>query len=206
MTLILVFFLGVVSAFVGLIPPSMLNMTAVKISTTKGRKKAEVYAIGASITVFFQATIALLITKLLKENQYLVIYVKEVAAVIFILLSIYFLRKGLSERKENHTPKQRIKNNFTIGLLLSFLNMFAIPYYCGVGASLDMVGLLDFSNISILVFVTGATLGTFLILFLYIFTAQKVSHKLSLMTKNINFILAALTGVLGIITLVNLFL
>lgn len=206
MSLILVFFLGLISAFVGLIPPSMLNMTAVKISTTKGRQKAEVYAVGASISVFFQATIALLITKLLKENQYLLIYVKEVAAVIFILLSLYFFRKGFSERKENYTPKQRIKNNFTIGLLLSFLNMFAIPYYCGVGASLDMAGLLDFSKISILIFVSGATLGTFLILFLYIFTAQKVSHKLNLMTKNINFILAALTGVLGVITLINLFL
>ena len=206
MTLILVFFLGIISAFVGLIPPSMLNMTAVKISTTKGRNKAEVYAIGVSITVFFQATVALLITKLLKENQYLVIYVKEVAAFIFILLSLYFLRKGLSERKENYTPKQRIKNNFTIGLLLSFLNMFAIPYYCGVSASLDMVGLLDFSKISIFIFVLGATLGTFLILFLYIFTAQKVSHKLQIMTKNINFILASLTGILGIITLINLFL
>jgi len=206
MSLILVFFLGLISAFVGLIPPSMLNMTAVKISTTKGRQKAEVYAVGASISVFFQATIALLITKLLKENQYLLIYVKEVAAVIFILLSLYFFRKGFSERKENYTPKQRIKNNFTIGLLLSFLNMFAIPYYCAVGASLDMAGLLDFSKISILIFVSGATLGTFLILFLYIFTAQKVSHKLNLMTKNINFILAALTGILGVITLINLFL
>jgi len=205
MSLILVFFLGLISAFVGLIPPSMLNMTAVKISTTKGRNKAEVYAIGASITVFYQATVALLITKLLKENQHLVVYVKEVAAVIFIILSIYFLRKGFSERKENYTPKQRIKNNFTIGLLLSFLNMFAIPYYCGVGASLDMVGLLDFSTPTILTFVLGATLGTFLILYLYIFAAQKISHKIQLMTKNINFILAILTGVLGIITLINLF-
>jgi threonine/homoserine/homoserine lactone efflux protein len=205
MTLLIVFILGLVSAFLGLIPPSMLNMTAVKISTTKGRNKAKVYAIGASITVFFQATIALLITKLLKENQHLVVYVKEVAAVIFIILSVYFFRKGFSERKENHTPKQRLKNNFTIGLLLSFLNMFAIPYYCGVGAALDMTGYLDFSNLSILSFVLGATLGTFLILFLYSFAADKISHKIRRVTKNINFILGAITGMLGIVTLINLF-
>jgi len=205
MTLFLVFILGLISAFVGLIPPSMLNMTAVKISTANGRKKAEIFAVGASVTVFFQATVALLITKLLKENQFLLIYVKEVAAVIFIILSVYFLKKGLSERKENYSPKQHIKNNFTVGLLLSFLNMFAVPYYCGVGASLDMMGLLDFSRKTILAFVTGATLGTFLILFVYIFTAQKVSKKIQPMTKNINFILAFITGSLGIITLFNLF-
>ena len=200
MTYILVFVLGFISAFIGLIPPSMLNMTAIKISVTKGHYDAKIYALGVSITVFFQATIALLITKLLKENQHLVIYVKEVAAVI----SIYFFRKGFSERKENYISKQRIKNNFTIGLLLSFLNMFAIPYYCGVGASLDMMDLLDFSKSTILTFVLGTTLGTFLILYLYIFTAQKISHKIQLMTKNINFILAILTGVLGVITLINL--
>jgi threonine/homoserine/homoserine lactone efflux protein len=204
MILFLVFLLGIISAFIGLIPPSMLNMTAVKISTTKGRRKAEVYAVGVSITVFFQATAALLITKILKDNQEYLIYVKEVAAVIFIILSVYFFRKGFSERKENYTPKQRIKNNFTIGLLLSFLNMFAIPYYCGIGAALDIAGYLDFSKLSILSFVMGATIGTFLILFLYIFTAQKISHKIQLMTKNINFILAIITGALGIITLVNL--
>jgi len=204
MVLILIFFLGIVSAFIGLIPPSMLNMTAVKISTTKGRRKAEIYAVGVSITVFFQATVALLITKLLKDNQEYLIYVKEVAAVIFIILSVYFFRKGFSERKENYIPRQRIKNNFTVGLLLSLLNMFAIPYYCGIGAALDIAGYLDFSKLSILSFVIGATIGTFLILFLYIFTAQKVSHKIQPMTKNINFILAVITGVLGIITLVNL--
>ena len=82
--------------------------------------------------------------------------------------------------------------------------MFAIPYYCGVGASLDMMDLLDFSKSTILTFVLGTTLGTFLILYLYIFTAQKISHKIQLMTKNINFILAILTGVLGVITLINL--
>ncbi len=205
MTLILVFLLGLISAFVGLIPPSMLNMTAIKISTSKGHHKAKFYALGASVTVLFQATIALLITKLLKENQYLVVYVKEVAAVIFIMLSIFFFRKGFSERKEKKPSKYGLKNNFTIGLLLSFLNMFAIPYYCGVGASLDMVGLLVFSKLSIFLFVIGAAIGTFLNLFLYIYTAQKISHKIERITKNINFILAILTGVLGLITLINLY-
>ena len=91
MTYILVFVLGFISAFIGLIPPSMLNMTAIKISVTKGHYDAKIYALGVSITVFFQATIALLITKLLKENQHLVIYVKEVAAVLFIFLEKGFL-------------------------------------------------------------------------------------------------------------------
>ena len=182
----------------------MLNMTAVKISMTKDKTKAKIYALGVSFTVFFQATLALLITRLLRENQQLLVYVKESAAVIFIILSFYFLRKGISERKENYTAKQRIKNNFIIGMLLSFFNMFAIPYYCGVGAALDMSNYLTFDKLSILFFVTGAALGTFLLLYLYIYMAQRISHKIQVITKNINFILGILTGILGIVTLVNL--
>lgn len=204
MALILIFILGIGAAFVGLIPPSMLNMTAVKISTTKGKIKAEIYALGVSVTVFFQATLALLITRLLRENQQLLVHVKEVAAVIFIILSFYFLRKGISERKENYTSKQRIKNNFIIGLLLSFFNMFAIPYYCGVSAALDMSDYLMFDRLSILLFVIGVALGTFLILYLYIYLAERISHRIQVITKNINFILGVLTGILGLVTLFNL--
>jgi len=47
------FLLGLVIAFIGLIPPSMLNMTTVKISTTKGKTKAKNFVLGASVTVFF---------------------------------------------------------------------------------------------------------------------------------------------------------
>ncbi|MCF6212940.1 MAG: LysE family transporter [Flavobacteriaceae bacterium] len=205
MMLVLTFILGLIAAFIGLIPPSMLNMTAIKISTTKGKSKAVNYAIGVSATVLIQATLALLITKLLEENDHLLVYVNEVASFIFIMLSVYFFRKGFSERKANYTNKQKIKSNFITGLLLSFLNMFAIPYYCGVGSALVMSGYLLFDKLSILFFVTGAALGTFLILYMYIYTAQKVLNKLQGFTKNINFILSAITGLLGIITLIKLF-
>lgn len=204
MVLVIIFIIGMAAAFIGLIPPGMLNMTAVKISMTKDKTKAKIYALGVSFTVFFQATLALLITRFLRENQQFLIYVKELAAVIFILLSFYFLRKGFSERKENYTAKQRIKNNFIIGMLLSFFNMFAIPYYYGVGAALGIYSDLMSGKLTILLFVTGAALGTFLLLYLYIYMAQRISRKIQVITKNINFILGILTGILGIVTLVNL--
>jgi len=205
MTLILTFLFGLVAAFIGLIPPSMLNMTAVKISTTKGKIKAEHFAIGASVTVLFQAFFALLITKILKDNQYLLVYFKEIAAFIFLMLSVYFFKKGFSKRKENYANKQRFKNNYITGIVLSFLNMFAIPYYCGVSSALDMSGYLEFNNSSILSFVVGAAIGTFFILYLYSYTAQKMLHKIKRITNNINFILGGITGLIGLITLINLF-
>lgn len=205
MTFTFTFLLGLIVAFVGLIPPSMLNMTTVKISTSKGKIKAKHFAIGASVTVFFQALLALLITKMLKANPYLLVYIKQISAIIFLGLSVYFFKKGFSDRKETYTSKQLIKNNFITGIVLSFLNMFAIPYYCAVGSALDMAGLIKLDDLSILYFTFGATIGTFIILYLYSYTAQKMLHKIKHITNNINFILGGITGLIGILTLINLF-
>jgi len=205
MNFTLTFLLGLIVAFVGLIPPSMLNMTTVKISTSKGKVKAKYFSLGASVTVFFQALLALLITKMLKENPYLIVYLKEIAAVIFIGLSVYFFKKGFSTRKETYTSKQLIKNNFITGIVLSFLNMFAIPYYCATGSALNMAGLIKLDDLSILYFTFGATIGTFIILYLYSYAAQKMLHKIKHITNNINFILGGITGLIGILTLIKLF-
>jgi len=133
--------------------------------------------------------LALLISKILKENQYLLTYIKEIAAFIFLGLSFYFIIKGFSACKETYTSKEIIKNNFVAGIVLSFLNMFAIPYYCGMGSALDMAGFIKLDNISIFFFVIGATVDTFLILYLYSYTAQKMFNKITHITKNINFYL-----------------
>jgi len=204
MNLILTFLFGATAAFVGLIPPGMLNMTAVKISIAKGKREAEYYALGAAVTVIIQASLALVITSFLKDNQQFFIYVKEIGSVIFILLSVFFIRKGFSERKENYESKQRIKNNFVIGFVLSLFNMFAIPFYSATSTALNINGYLTFNKISVTLFVIGAAVGTFLLLYLYIFMAQRISHRIQAITKNINFILGVLTGILGIVTFFNL--
>lgn len=206
MTFALTFLLGLVIAFIGLIPPSMLNMTTVKISALKGKVKAKYFALGASVTVFFQALLALLITKMLKENQYLLAYLKEIAAIIFLGLSVYFFKKAFSVNKETYTKKQLIKNNIVAGIVMSFLNMFAIPYYCATGSALNMAGLVKLDDLSILYFTFGATIGTFIILYLYSYVAQKMLHKIEHITNNINFILGGITGLVGLLTLINLFL
>ncbi len=183
----------------------MINMTAVKISTKKGKSEAINFAIGASVIVLIQAVIALLITKMLKENKYLLDYIKEIAAFIFMLLSVYFFTKGFLDRKAKYTKKQHIKNDFLLGMALSVLNMFAIPYYCGVSSALNLAGYIALDRLSIFLFVIGASLGTFFILYIYSYTAQKMLKKMHMITNNINFILGIITGASSAYTVYILF-
>jgi len=203
MALGLHFFLGFISSFLGTLTPSMLNMTAVKISLQKSKKEAIKYAIGVSVVVLIQAYIAILFTKYLRENPTFVASLQKIAAVIFIGLSIYFYTQSKKDKLPKKEVQQTAKNSFVIGVLLSGLNMFSIPFYCGVTTAFNVAGWLQFNQNNIMVFVLGSAIGTFTLLSLYARFATKIQTKSKGVTKNLNFILSLLTGILGVVTIVN---
>ncbi len=205
MTLAIHFFLGFFTSFLGTLTPSMLNMTAVKISLNKNKTEAIKYAIGVSLIVLVQAYIAILFTKYLRENPTFVASLQKMAAVIFIVLSFYFYNQTKKEKSAKKRTKETTKNSFAIGLLLSALNMFSIPFYCGVTTAFDVAGWLQFSQSNIIFFVIGSALGTFSLLLIYTKFADKIQSKSKGLTKNLNLVLSILTGVLGVFTIVNLF-
>ena len=84
--------------------------------------------------------------------------------------------------------------------------MFAIPFFCGIVAALDVFKLFSFNLISILFFILGSVLGTFYILFLYGKFAKIIEKKTGKLTKDINIILAILTALVAIITFIKLFI
>ncbi len=78
--------------------------------------------------------------------------------------------------------------------------MFAIPFFCGVTAFLMGFKLMNFETTSILLFVIGAVLGTFYILYLYGKYAVKIQQKTGNMTQNINLILCFITAGFALFT------
>jgi len=186
---------GLSTSFLGMLFPSMLNMTSVKISIERGKYNAIKFALGVSTIVLLQSYGAVFFTKYLNENPDFILILQRIAVVIFAILSVYFYREN---RKAN-------KNTFVIGLFLSALNMFAIPFYYGIITVLMNTGLLQLSQNNILLFVIGSAIGTFIILYLYPnfakiipLISKKSSHKL-------NMVLSVLTGALAVITLIKLF-
>lgn len=100
--------------------------------------------------------------------------------------------------------KEKTGNSFMAGLFLSSLNMFSIPFYCGVTTALNVVGWLKFSPQNIMVFVLASALGTFVLLYLYAHYAKLIQMKSKGLAKNLNLTLSILTGVLAFITLINI--
>ena len=56
MAVVLPLFMGFCIAFLAVILPGLINMTAAKISTQEGKNVALSFAVGASLIIFFQTT------------------------------------------------------------------------------------------------------------------------------------------------------
>ena len=191
-------------ALVGVIPPGLLNMTAAKISLKEGYSRGIVFSIGVSITVIAQTFVAVLFARYLSNHPDIVDILQRVALVIFILISVYFLFVA----KETVKPKDEINNRskksrFFFGMFLSALNVFPIPYQAYMSITLATFGLMDFDLTSITSYVAGAAMGTFVMLYIYIFFFDRIKSQRLTSQKNMNLSIGVITAVIALITLIN---
>ena len=204
--LVSLFFFGFFFSFTGSITPSMLNMTAIRISLEKGVEGAKKYALGVSLAAIPQVVIAVILTKYIAENPTILETLEKVGIVIFIGLSYYFYNESKKGKIKTESIKSKKENPFLTGITLSFLNMFAIPFFCGIIVALDLFELFSFEVFPILFFILGTILGTFCILFVYARFANIIQQKTGKLTKDINIILSVLTALVALITFIKLFI
>ena len=90
MTNFLPLVLGFCIAFLAVILPGLINMTAAKISLQEGKNEAISFAVGASVVVFVQTFIAVLFARFISQHQEIVATLQEIGIFIFAGLSVYF--------------------------------------------------------------------------------------------------------------------
>ncbi|MDN3618164.1 glutamate dehydrogenase [Polaribacter undariae] len=206
MNIILLFFFGFIFSFVGSITPSMLNMTALKISLEKGKLAANKYAFGVSLIIIPQVIIAVVLTKYIAQNPTILETLEKVGIVVFIALSYYFYNESKKGKIKIDEVNIKEINPLLTGISLSVLNMFGIPFFSGTIITLDVFKLFSFDTVSVLFFTLGSVLGTFYILFLYGKFAKVIQQKTGKLTKDINLILSIITGLVAVFTFIKLFI
>ena len=95
-------------------------------------------------------------------------------------------------------------NQFFQGMFLSAINVFPIPYQAYMTITIASFGWFTFDKISIITYVTGAVMGTFVMLYIYIFFFDKIKDKKFTSQKSMNLIIGGITGVISIVTLINI--
>jgi len=204
LSLTITFFIGLIVALIGVIPPGLLNMTAAKISLKEGYSRGIVFSIGVSLTVVAQTYIAVIFARYLSNHPDIVDILQRVALVIFVLISIYYLFIAKEKAQSTEDIHNRSKRNrFFFGMFLSSLNMFPIPYQAYMSITLASFGLMDFEKTNILSYVAGAAMGTFVMLYIYIFFFDKMKSQKLTSHKNMNLFIGLITAAIALVTLIN---
>ena len=207
MEIILPLILGIALSSVGVVLPGLLNMTAAKISLKEGRRRAVIFALGATVVVFFQTYIAVSFAKFLYSKPDIIYMLEETGLIIFSMLTLYFL--FIAKKKKAKRGKEIVKlhspvSNFFLGALLSALNFFPIPYYVFISVSFSAYKYFYFTNLFVCLFVIGVVLGSFSIFYLYIVFFKRFEYKTEFFMKNVNYFLGGVTGLVSVLTLIKI--
>jgi len=203
MNYILPLLVGFLAAFIGLIAPSMLNMTAARTSIEKGKKAGIQFAAGAASVVFVQAFVAVTFAKYLVANPDVITKLKTAAIFVLLALSVFFFMQA--RKKFKAEGKDKKGNSYVVGLGMSSLNMLAIPFYLAMATLAESKGWMPIEQPYSTVFVVGAVLGAFSLFATYASFAEIIAEKAQFIAKNINYILSVLFIVLAIATAIQVF-
>jgi len=186
------------------VPPGLLNMTAAKISLKEGYSRGIMFSVGVCLIVIAQTYLAVIFARYLSNHPDVIDILQRVALVIFVLITVYYLIFAKSESKPDSVNNVKSKHSrLFFGMFLSCLNVFPIPYQAYMSITLASFGWLTFDMTSIAAYVAGSAMGTFVMLYVYIFFFDKVKGKAFTSQKNMNYIIGGITGVISIFTLIN---
>ena len=193
------------AAFLGVLPPGLVNMTVAKACVDYGRKNGLYVAVGATIIVFCQAIVAAFLAQYIFSNPYIKNMLLRAGLVIFAILAVYFFIKA-RQGTTVETPTQK-SNRHSIfkGMFIALLNIFPIPYFTAIAAAQNVGGKSGYHWIPTILFVTAASLGTFCSLYLYVVSFLKIENKTHFFTRYSNYFMAGLMLVLVVITVIRIF-
>ena len=197
--------IGFLIAFLAVIPPGLINMTAAKISTQENRGEALSFAIGASIIIFLQTFTAVLFARFINNHQEIVTTLQEIGIFVFSLLSVYFF--WIAEKPKKIKTNREIKgksNRLFLGMLLSTINLLPVPFYVFASMSLQASGYFSFDKIPVSSFVIGVVSGSFTVFYIYIVAFKKIEKKTEFLMRNINTIIGSVTTFMAVVTLCKL--
>lgn len=195
--------IGLVGAFVGVLPPGLINMYALKVGIREGRKNALIFSVGVCITIFIQTVVALVFARYLEKHPEIVDVLQKVALGIFMALTIFFFFIAKDTRREIKADHVKSKTRrFMSGMLVAALNLLPLPYWVYIGITFSAFGWFSFEIPDLYFAAMGSAMGTFIALAIYVyFVREREDRDFKI---NMNYIIGAITAVISIITFIKI--
>lgn len=206
---ILSFFWGLWWSFVFSLPPGIINLSVLDATVHKHLKSGLILAAAACIIELTQSFIGAKFSAWFIENEIVSLIIKIAIIPVFLILSIKYLIKSYKAFKQkklglkDEVTKKRA-GSFGKGLLVGLLNPIAIPFFLVLAAKSAEEGLLLNSWPSIIVYVAGTTVGTFLAFLVYGVLSRFIARKLQTIKLWLDLVIGGIFALLSIEQLIML--
>ncbi|SDS18939.1 LysE family transporter [Gramella sp. MAR_2010_147] len=200
-----VFLITYLAAFIGVVPPGLVNMTVAKTCVEKGKKNGLYVAIGAGIVILIQAFIAVLLAKYIFDHPFVRRMILRAGLVVFCILAVYFFIQARHRKGIKHNRQQANANSVFKGMFMAALNIFPIPYFVAIAGTMDISGGMEYDWSLIISFAFAACMGSFTSLYLYVVLFDKIEKKAESFAKYSNYFMTGLMLVLIIVALIRIF-
>lgn len=199
-----IFLITYFAAFIGVVPPGLVNMTVAKTCVEKGKKNGLYVAVGAGIVVFIQALIAVLLAGYIFDHPFVKKMLLRAGLVVFCILAVYFFIQAQKKKRIDPSKRKANANSIYKGMFIAALNVFPIPYFVAIAGAMNLSGGLEYDWSLNSSFSIAACLGSFTALYLYVVLFDKIEKQAESFAKYSNYFMAALMAVLIIIALVRI--
>lgn len=132
MSILLIIITGFLAAFLGTLPPGLINMNTARIAILKSNTDSEQYNYGATLASGFYALLAVIIFNNIPIDNTLFNILYIVGASILGIIAIVFFIKYLKSKNAIQNKAIKYKSSFKYGLQLSLLNVVQLPFYITV--------------------------------------------------------------------------
>lgn len=197
MNYILHLFLGLVAGILVTIPLGPVNLLVINTTVSKNLRAAMVLASAASIMELLKPILAIYFSWLIIRHIESNMYIQLTVVLALILTGLYFLlKKNTSVEAGNN---RREMPEFMKGVLISFLNIPALPFWILVIAYCESTVGFDFSISTVGLFLAGVFFARYGTLWMYARLSQYVYERSSLIALWLDRIIAILFFVLALV-------
>jgi len=194
--------LGFIIALIGVALPGLINMTAVKVMLEKGFQQALRFCLGASLTIFLQAWIAIAFATYLSKHEEVVAFLKGISVLVFLVLTVVFYFQAIRPK----APRQQHKEGrpILLGMAIAAMNFLNVPFYLSAGTLLESGGYITIYFPIYFFFIGGLVLGSAAALLLYVYSAKWIAANAQFFAQHLNYFLSGLFLVLAVLQIIQM--
>jgi threonine/homoserine/homoserine lactone efflux protein len=199
------FFWGLLISFLGTLPLSTLNVSAMQISSQEGIARAMYFSLGTMVTEMIYVRISLLgVSRILKRQRLF----KSMEWITVVLLLVFaagsFYSAGQQHQAENVLLNNHI-NRFVLGMFMSAITFMHFPFWFGWSSILFTKKILRAHPRYYNFFVVAIGLGTFLANCIFIYGGIVISKLLHQNENIVNLLLGWIFVLTAVIQLIKIF-